>query len=120
MIDAEPLPPEPEQVISKTYEPAASGIKDSEPLVVFVPVQALDAAQLVAFVEDHEIVTASPIFPVLLLKLMLEVAAGITEGVGKSPPPPPPPPPPQEVIKTTDVTSTSNLFVLKYTHIFIK
>ena len=58
--DAEPLPPEPEQEISKVNVPADSNENVSEPLVPFVPVHALDAVQPVAFVDDHVTVTVAP------------------------------------------------------------
>jgi hypothetical protein len=52
---------------------------DSEPLVGMLPDQPPDAAQELAFVEDHESVELPPLVTVLGLALNVTVGAGAVE-----------------------------------------
>lgn len=77
--DAEPPPPE---QVSVYLVVAVMAAVDAEPLVVSLPLQPAEAAQVVALTEDHVRVEVPPLFTVVGLALSVtEGAGGVTETV---------------------------------------
>ena len=94
MSEAEPAAPEPVQVMEYVLLPAVEMVTASDPLVDLVPLQAPEALQAVALVEDHVKVEE------LLSNTDAESAVRETVAAsGVDPPLPPPPPPPQLTTK---------------------
>ena len=91
VTEADLSPPAPEQVIEKVLSPTLDIVTWPVPDVAVELVQLFDAAQEVAFVDDHVIVADSPNITSLAEEVIVTVGVGV--GVVLSEPPPPPPPP---------------------------
>ena len=89
--------------------PVVEIVTASEPEIVFVPDQELDAEQEVALVEDQVIVEALVRRTVKGSAEIETVGAGVTGAV--VPPPPPPPPPPHPDISIAAKKIKNVLFV---------
>ena len=93
----------------KVMFPEIVSFNVSEPDVPLSPDHEPVAEQLVALEVDQVNVVSSPITGEVRLEENVMLIVGVGAAAGE---PPPPPPPPQEVIKTIDVTSKSNFFIL--------
>ena len=90
VTDAEPEPPAPVQDKVKELSPAVEIVTTSVPEVAFVPDQAPDAEQEVAFEVDQVRVEVFVKRTDVGSADKLTVGAGVTGAGGELPPPPPP------------------------------
>ena len=95
----------------KVLFPATKDI-DSEPEVPLPPAHSPDAVHDVAFVDDQDMRTLSPVDADEISEVIEIVGAGNEPPPPLSPPPPPPPPPPpQDEMKTITKTDLKIFFI---------